>query len=116
MTVFVGAPTGCAGMLASPDLSPRGRHEVDASTWPGSLPAFRRWNIETELDTIACPVLAVQGTDGKYGTIAQIGTIRTRLPKTRLLAIPECGHSPHRDRPELPASEAARFIHEHPPS
>lgn len=79
-------------------------------------PAFRAWNIEAEIETIACPVLAVQGADDEYGTLAQIRAIQTRLPKTRLLVIPKCGHSPHRDRPELLAAEAARFIHEHPPS
>jgi pimeloyl-ACP methyl ester carboxylesterase len=79
-------------------------------------PAFRRWNIEAELDAIRCPVLAVQGEDDEYGTLAQIRAIQSRLPKTRLLVIPECGHSPHRDQPALLASEAARFIQEHPPS
>jgi pimeloyl-ACP methyl ester carboxylesterase len=79
-------------------------------------PAFRSWNIEAELDAIRCPVLAVQGADDEYGTLAQIQTIQTRLPKTRLLVIPKCGHSPHRDQPELVATQAGRFIHEHSPS
>ncbi len=79
-------------------------------------PAFRDWNVAAEIETIACPVLAVQGADDEYGTLAQIRAIQTRLPKTRLLVIPKCGHSPHRDQPELLASEAARFIHEHSPS
>ncbi|MBC8055120.1 MAG: alpha/beta hydrolase, partial [Rhizobiales bacterium] len=58
------------------------------------------------------PVLAVQGEDDEYGTLAQVRGIRARLPKTRLLVIPKCGHSPHRDQPGLLAAEAARFIHE----
>jgi len=49
-----------------------------------------------------------------YGTLEQIRGIARRLPKTRLLAIPECGHSPHRDQPELLIREAGRFILEHP--
>lgn len=93
-----------------PDSAFRGWNDV----WLD--PAFRDWNIEAELGAIRCPVLAVQGADDEYGTLAQIQAIQTRLPKTRLLVIPKCGHSPHRDRPELLASEAARFIHEHPPS
>jgi pimeloyl-ACP methyl ester carboxylesterase len=76
-------------------------------------PSFRAWNIEAELDSVACPVLAVQGEDDEYGTLAQIGGIQARLPKTRLLVIPKCGHSPHRDQPALLAAEAARFIQEH---
>ena len=75
-------------------------------------PAFRSWNIEAELDTITCPVLAVQGEDDEYGTLAQIRRIRARLPKTELLVLPACGHSPHRDQPARLAAEAARFIAE----
>jgi pimeloyl-ACP methyl ester carboxylesterase len=76
-------------------------------------PAFRDWNIEAELARINCPVLAVQGEDDEYGTLEQIRGIARRLPKTRLLVIPKCGHSPHRDQPELLIREAGRFILEH---
>ena len=92
---------------ADPDSAFRGWNDV----WLD--PAFRSWNIEAELAIITCPVLAVQGADDEYGTLAQIHAIQTRLPKTRLLVIPKCGHSPHRDQPELLASQAGRFIHEH---
>jgi pimeloyl-ACP methyl ester carboxylesterase len=77
-------------------------------------PAFRRWNIEREIATIACPVLAVQGEGDEYGTLAQIDAIAARLPKTRLLVIADCGHSPHRDQPEILSREAGRFILDHP--
>jgi pimeloyl-ACP methyl ester carboxylesterase len=63
-------------------------------------PAFRRWSIESELGRIACPVLAIQGLDDEYGTLEQIHGIARRVPKTRLLELPACGHSPHRDQPE----------------
>ena len=76
-------------------------------------PAFRDWNIEGELARIVCPVLAVQGEDDEYGSLEQIRGIARRLPKTRLLVIPKCGHSPHRDQPELLIREAGRFILEH---
>ena len=76
-------------------------------------PAFRDWNIEGELARIVCPVLAVQGEDDEYGSLEQIRGIARRLPKTRLLVIPKCGHSPHRDQPELLTREAGRFILEH---
>jgi pimeloyl-ACP methyl ester carboxylesterase len=76
-------------------------------------PAFHDWNIEAELARISCPVLAVQGEDDEYGSLEQIRGIARRLPKTRLLVIPKCGHSPHRDQPELLIREAGRFILEH---
>ena len=76
-------------------------------------PAFRDWTIEAELSRITAPVLAVQGEDDEYGTLEQIRGIARRLPKTRLLVIPKCGHSPHRDQPALLIREAGRFILEH---
>ena len=87
-----------------PDSSFRGWNDAWLS------PAFRDWNIEAEIASIRCPVLAVQGEDDEYGTLEQIRAIARRLPKTRLLVIPKCGHSPHRDQPELLADNAARFI------
>ena len=89
---------------ADPDSAFRGWNDAWLS------PEFRHWNIEREIETIACPVLAVQGADDEYGTLEQIRAIERRLPKTRLLVIPECGHSPHRDRPALLSREAGRFI------
>ena len=72
--------------------------------------AFRRWNIEAELATIAAPVLAVQGADDEYGSLAQIEGIARTLPKTRLCVLPECGHSPHRDQPEMLMRHVAGFV------
>jgi len=76
-------------------------------------PAFRDWNIEAEVATIEAPVLAIQGEDDEYGTLEQIRAIERRLPETRLLAIPECGHSAHRDQPGILTREAGRFILDH---
>ena len=52
------------------------------------------------LPRIRCPLLAVQGEDDEYGTMAQIDAIARRVPQARLLKLPACGHSPHRDQPE----------------
>ncbi len=102
------AGTGLRARLAryhaDPDSAFRGWNDVWLS------PAFRHWNIQTELATIRCPVLAVQGEDDEYGTLEQIRGIAQKLPKTRLLVIPKCAHSPHRDQPALLAREASRFI------
>ena len=89
---------------ANPDSAFRGWNDI----WLD--PEFRAWNIEAELATITCPVLAAQGEDDEYGTLAQIRGIQARLPKTRLLVIAKCGHSPHRDQPALLAAQAGRFI------
>jgi pimeloyl-ACP methyl ester carboxylesterase len=73
-------------------------------------PNFGSWNIERELTTIAAPVLAIQGEEDEYGTLAQIRALAGAVPGTQLLALPACGHSPHRDCPEPLMREAGRFI------
>ena len=75
--------------------------------------AFRDWNIEAELDTIRCPLLAIQGEDDEYGTMQQVLRIRERLPATEVLALPACGHSPHRDQPQAVIDAVQRFIAAH---
>ena len=62
--------------------------------------AFRGWSIEDEIDTIGCPLLAVQGVDDEYGTLRQVRGIAQRLQQTEVVELSECRHSPHRDQPE----------------
>ena len=99
------------------DLEPRlARHHADPDSafrgWNDAwlAPQFRSWNIEREIASITCPVLAVQGEDDEYGTLEQLYAIERRLPKTRLLVLANCAHSPHRDQPELLTREAGRFM------
>lgn len=75
--------------------------------------AFRDWNIEQEIAAIRCPLLAVQGEDDEYGTMRQVTSIRDRLPSTELLALPRCGHSPHRDHPEALIDAVQGFVRLH---
>jgi pimeloyl-ACP methyl ester carboxylesterase len=76
-------------------------------------PPFASWQIEAELGTITCPLLALQGVDDEYGTLAQIHAIRRCLPHADLLELAQCGHSPHRDQPERLIDAATRFIAHH---
>ena len=73
-------------------------------------PDFRHWSIEEEISTITCPLLAVQGLDDEYGTLEQIRGIARRTPQTRLLELPDCGHSPHRDQPDTLIAAISAFI------
>ena len=77
-------------------------------------PDFPTWNIEAELSKISCPLLAVQGFDDQYGTMAQIDGIARHAPQTELLKLRDCGHSPHRDQPRAVIDAASRFIQHHP--
>lgn len=73
-------------------------------------PGFTRWNIEAELPSITCPLMAIQGQGDEYGTLDQVRGIARLLPQTRLLELPDCGHSPHRDQPVRLIDEVTRFI------
>jgi len=74
-------------------------------------PAFRRWNIEASLPGVTCPVLAIQGADDEYGTLAQLDAIERGLrgPFERLV-LAQCKHSPHRDQPRATLEAIAQFI------
>ena len=74
-------------------------------------PAFRTWNLETYLPRISCPVLLIQGEQDEYGTLRQIDAIEQQVRGlvTRLV-LPECGHSPHRDRREEVLNALSAFL------
>ncbi|HEY2020672.1 alpha/beta hydrolase [Paraburkholderia sp.] len=73
-------------------------------------PAFRPWSIADALATIRQPLLAIQGHDDNYGTMAQIDTIAARVPHAQCVKLDACGHSPHRDAPEKLNDAIAAFV------
>jgi len=74
-------------------------------------PAFRQWNIEEYLPRIRCPVLAIQGEDDEYGTMAQLDAIQRQASgPCELLKLAQCGHSPHKDQPDQVLQALANFI------
>lgn len=88
--------------------------DVDSAFWGWNhvwlSPEFRNWSIEQELSTITCPVLAIQGIDDEYGTLAQIRNIQHHIPRTQLLELAHCGHSPHRDQPQALSQGCVHFF------
>ncbi|HWW17315.1 MAG TPA: alpha/beta hydrolase [Candidatus Saccharimonadales bacterium] len=73
-------------------------------------PRFREWNIEEYLDAITCPTLVIQGEDDEYGTVAHVEAIQRRVPRAQTLILRRCGHSPHRDQPELTLDAISKFV------
>lgn len=76
-------------------------------------PEFRAWEIGEEIETIDCPLLAVQGLDDEYGTLEQIRGIARRVPQTQLLEITNCRHSPHKDQPQALLDACDNFYRQH---
>jgi pimeloyl-ACP methyl ester carboxylesterase len=74
-------------------------------------PDFRRWNIEAYLPQIRCPVLAVQGVDDEYGTMAQIDAVAAQVAgPCELVRIEACGHRLHRDQHDQTLAAIERFV------
>ncbi|KIN62376.1 Hydrolase [Sulfitobacter noctilucicola] len=62
-------------------------------------PAFTSWNVADAIDHWRIPVLAIQGRDDAYGTLAQISEIEARIySPVETLILPDCGHAPHLER------------------
>ena len=74
-------------------------------------PDFAAWNIEEYLPAIRVPMLILQGEDDEYGTWAQVEAIeRQSGGSVESIAIPGCGHSPHREQPDLTLRAMADFV------
>lgn len=93
--------------------------DVDCAFWQWNevwlSPAFASFDIRADLPGIEAPLLAIQGVDDPYGSLAQIEDIAQAVPHTRLLTLPACGHSPHRDQSETVVKAVADFLASHRP-
>ena len=73
-------------------------------------PGFKAWNIADAIDYLRVPVLAIQGADDQYGTLAQIREIETRIySPVDVVILPECRHSPFIDQPERTLAAVTEF-------
>ncbi|WP_137895844.1 alpha/beta hydrolase [Ramlibacter sp. 2FC] len=101
----------------SGDLRARlARHhtDVDCAFWQWNevwlSPEFRDFDIRQDCRRIGAPLLAIQGIEDPYGTLAQIHDIAAAAPQARLLELPACGHSPHRDQAGAVTAAIADFL------
>ena len=92
----------------------RFHQDVDGAFWQWNdvwlSPAFRAFDIRAECQAITAPLLAIQGLDDEYGTLAQVHELQRAVPHARLLELPACGHSPQRDQPEAVNEAIAAFL------
>lgn len=74
-------------------------------------PDFRSWNIEEFLPRVTAPILLIQGEEDPYGTARQLRAIQRRAGgSVETLLLRECGHAPHRERPEEVLRVMAEFL------
>ncbi len=121
---FFTEPEGLAAIRAARMAYDRGdlrarlaRHHGDPDNafrgWNDAwlAPAFVHWNIEDAIDGITCPVLAIQGLDDQYGTLAQLDALDRRLPQPpRRVELPGCRHAPHLENPDAVLDAIAGFL------
>ena len=73
-------------------------------------PAFAAWTVTEVIDYLRVPVLAIQGREDQYGTLAQITEIETRsYAPVETLILDACRHAPHQDQPEAVLAAMAAF-------
>ena len=87
---------------------------VDVAFWQWNdvwlSPEFRDFDIRAECRAITAPLLAIQGLQDEYGTLAQIDELARAVPQAQLLKLPDCGHSPQRDQPQAVNQAIAGFL------
>jgi pimeloyl-ACP methyl ester carboxylesterase len=73
-------------------------------------PAFATFNLRDELAKIHVPTLVIRGDDDRYGTHRQVAMAKDicKCP-LKTLIIPNCGHVPHREKPEQTLDAVAGF-------
>jgi pimeloyl-ACP methyl ester carboxylesterase len=89
----------------------KARWVLDAWTETWLSDAFADWNLDDDLRGVRCPLLAVHGDRDEYGTRAFPERIAA-LPaaRTEVLIVEDCGHVPHRERPEPVLRAVSRFL------
>ena len=92
----------------------RHHQDVDSAFWQWNdvwlSGAFRSFDIRAECGRISAPLLAIQGEDDVYGTMAQLDELALAAPHTVQLRLPDCGHSPQRDQPERTLEAITDFL------
>ena len=73
-------------------------------------PDFKEWDISEVIDYLRIPVLAIQGADDQYGTLAQIEEIENRIYAPVDVAILEkCKHAPHLEQQDATLAAVTEF-------
>ena len=86
------------------DVAFKGWHDV----W--THPDYASWDVADAIDHLRIPVLAIQGRDDPYGTLAQVTEIENRIySPVETLILDNCGHAPHLEHPSLTQAAIVEF-------
>ena len=74
-------------------------------------PDFRRWDISEYLAYIRVPIAILQGEADQYGTVRQVEIAQEECYcPVDVTLLPQSGHSPHREAPELTLATVSDFV------
>ncbi|WP_432239263.1 alpha/beta fold hydrolase [Herbaspirillum robiniae] len=98
----------------------RARWVLDAwiETW--LAPNFADWSLDTDLERLHCPLLAMHGDGDEFGSALQPQRIAAlagaRGGVAGHLMFEACGHVPHREKPALVLDAVQQFLDRHVPA
>lgn len=70
--------------------------------------------LEAHLPPVRRPLLVLQGEHDEYATSLQTDALQPLAPQMRLLRLPDTGHTPHREQPEVVLHEIEEFLRKLP--
>ncbi len=89
----------------------KARWVLDAWTETWLSPQFLAWCIDEDMRRVRCPVLAMQGDSDEFGTRAHAERIGSFHPaSSEVVIFKECGHVPHREKPDEVLRAVSGFL------
>ncbi|HEY5760220.1 MAG TPA: alpha/beta hydrolase, partial [Steroidobacter sp.] len=74
-------------------------------------PEFADWSLDAQLAQVRCPVLAIHGDRDEYGSEEFPRRIANGVSgPSQMILLEDCGHVPHRERPEQILQLTASFL------
>lgn len=86
-------------------------HNWDRALWELTI-ASRTLNLADRLDELQMPVLVVTGDDDRIVPTEESLRLAKDIPNSKLAVIPESGHLPHEERPDVFMNEVDMFLSE----
>ena len=88
--------------------------DVDGAFWQWNdiwlSKAFASFDIRADCQRVTAPLLLIQGVADEYGTMLQLDEIALAAPHAQQIRLAGCGHSPHRDEPQLCVGGITNFL------